>query len=134
MWWSSHNYSRVSPLNTYANPVSTHTHDGLAPASPSLIGPAVGEVLSFGMWMQREGYRPLTIWATVNTLKAIAKHADILEPERAKEYLTRLEVTESRKQKMDYHAPTYLMNSLNDLKEVAYLLYKAMRLLAEDKT
>jgi hypothetical protein len=31
--------------------------------------------------------------------------------------------------KMDYHAPTYLKNSLNDLKDITYGLFRAVRAL-----
>jgi integrase len=48
--------------------------------------------------MHREGYRPSTIESQVSALKAIARHADLYNPDDVKRYLASLEVTESRKE------------------------------------
>ena len=50
--------------------------------------------------MQSNGYRPATIQHTVRTLKAVARRARLLEPEKVKAYLGKAEVSENRKIKI----------------------------------
>jgi integrase len=50
--------------------------------------------------MQKQGYRPSTIRGCVNTLKAIAKRTDLLNPEAAKTYLISANLTSGRKEKI----------------------------------
>jgi integrase len=50
--------------------------------------------------MQREGYRESTVRPAVKALKAIARRADLLDPEAVKAYLARAEMSEARKEKV----------------------------------
>jgi len=50
--------------------------------------------------MQKEGYRPATIRGAVKTLKAVARRTNLLTPNSTKDYLTKAEVSETRKVKI----------------------------------
>jgi integrase len=50
--------------------------------------------------MRREGYRPSTIQAAISALKAIAKHANLLNPEAVKTHLASRKVSLGRKAKI----------------------------------
>jgi hypothetical protein len=58
------------------------------------------EVISFGLWMQKQGYRKSTVHYCIQALKSVARNANIMEPESAKEYLATAELSESRKAKL----------------------------------
>ena len=60
----------------------------------------LSEVLSFGLWMQPQGYRESTIRPCVKALKAIGRRANLLDPEAAKACLARAELSEARKEKL----------------------------------
>jgi integrase len=64
--------------------------------SPSVLG----EILSFGLWMARQGYKESTIRPCIRALKAIAKRTNLLEPESAKAYLASAQISENRKEKL----------------------------------
>lgn len=53
--------------------------------------------------MQRTGYRPSTTDGCVGSLKGIARHCDLLNPESVKEYLACSSVTDNRKQCLTEH-------------------------------
>jgi len=61
------------------------------PALPSNLS----EILAYGFWMRKQGYRPSTIQAAISTLKAIAKKALLLNPEAVKTHLASRNVTET---------------------------------------
>ena len=65
-----------------------------APAS------SLSEILSYGFWMRKQGYRPSTIQAAISTLKSIAKKAFLLNPDAVKTHLASRKVSESRKEKI----------------------------------
>ena len=74
---------------------------GSNPRGPAIIIPRTfSEVAAFAYWMQSNGYRPATISHTVRTLKAVARRANLLDPEKVKEYLGKAEVSENRKIKI----------------------------------
>jgi len=50
--------------------------------------------------MQKQGYRQSTIQASVQALKAVARRANLLDPESTKTYLASAEVSENRKSKL----------------------------------
>jgi integrase len=50
--------------------------------------------------MRKEGYRDSTIRGTVNTLKAVGKRTDLLNPESVKAWLTSSPVSINRKEKI----------------------------------
>jgi integrase len=60
----------------------------------------LGEILSLAFWMRKQGYRPSTIRSCVNTLKAVAKRANLLDPEDVKTYLAAASVSVNRKEKI----------------------------------
>jgi integrase len=61
-------------------------------------GEALGEILSFGLWLQKQGYSNSTVQSNVKALKALAKRIDLLDPESAKEHLALAQLSEGRKQ------------------------------------
>ncbi len=63
-------------------------------------GEALGEILSFGLWMRKEGYRESTVRPCIRALRAIAKRANLLNPESVKSYLAFSELSENRKEKL----------------------------------
>ena len=67
---------------------------------PCAYSQTIGEIISFGLWMRREGYRESAIQPCTRALKAIARRADLLNPEAAKSYLASAPVTENRKDKL----------------------------------
>jgi integrase len=50
--------------------------------------------------MRRQGYRPSTIQAAISTLKALAKHANLLNPDTVKAHLASRNVSLARKEKI----------------------------------
>ena len=63
-------------------------------------GEASGEILSFGLWMRKQGYRESTIQPCIRALKAIAKRTNLLNPESVKAYLASAVLGENRKEKL----------------------------------
>jgi integrase len=64
--------------------------------SPSVLG----EILSFGLWMARQGYKESTIRPCIRALKAIAKRTSLMDPESVKAYLAMAQISENRKEKL----------------------------------
>ena len=69
-----------------------------SPLRSDLPLPCKGEILSHAFWMQKEGYRASTIESAISSLKAVARRANLLEPESAKRYLATAQLTEGRKE------------------------------------
>jgi hypothetical protein len=67
--------------------------------NPPLSPTIVSEMISFGLWMRREGYRESTIRPCIRALRAIAKRTNLLNPESVKSYLASAELSENRKEK-----------------------------------
>jgi len=63
---------------------------------PSRLVP-VREIVSFGLWMQKRGYRDSTVHHCIQALKSIARRANLLDPESAKEYLAAARINEAHK-------------------------------------
>jgi integrase len=61
---------------------------------------ALSQIINFGLWMRKQGYRHSTIKYCIQALKSIARHANLLQPESAKAYLAYAEISESRKAKL----------------------------------
>jgi integrase len=61
---------------------------------------SLSEILAFGFWMRKQGYRPSTIRSTIDTLKAVAKKANLLDPEAVKMHLASANVSVGRKEKI----------------------------------
>jgi len=60
----------------------------------------VGDIVSFGLWMRRQGYRESTIHYCIQALKSVARRANLLDSESAKTYLASARISESRKAKL----------------------------------
>jgi integrase len=60
----------------------------------------VGDIVSFGLWMQKQGYRASTIHYCIQAIKSIARRANLLDPESAKTYLASAKISEARKAKL----------------------------------
>jgi hypothetical protein len=60
----------------------------------------VGDIVSFGLWMQKRGYRSSTIHYCIQAIKSIARQANLLDPESAKTYLASAQISEARKAKL----------------------------------
>jgi integrase len=54
--------------------------------------------VSFGLWLQKLGYRNPTVQSNVKALKTLAKRTNLLDPESVKEHLTQAQLSEGRKQ------------------------------------
>jgi integrase len=60
----------------------------------------VGDIVSFGLWMQKQGYRASTVHYCIQALKSVARRANLLDPESAKTYLASAMISEARKAKL----------------------------------
>jgi integrase len=69
------------------------------PLHPSTLA----EILSFGLWMQKNAYRPTTVLTAVSALKAIAKRTNLMEPEATKTYVSQSGLSEGRKELLVEH-------------------------------
>ena len=60
----------------------------------------LSEIINFGLWMQKQGYRHSTTKYCVQSLKSIARKSSLLRPESAKSYLASAQMSESRKARL----------------------------------
>jgi len=67
---------------------------------PATYTPAIGEILSFGLWMQREGYRPATVRSAMEALKSVSRRVDLFNTDAVKTYLAKATVSEGRKERV----------------------------------
>ena len=65
--------------------------------NPPLSQRLVGEIVSFALWMRKQGYRDSTVRGCVRVLKSVARRADLLVPESTKCYLAGAKLSEARK-------------------------------------
>jgi integrase len=65
-----------------------------------LVSPSLSELAAFGLWMQKQGYRYSTVLNCIKSLRAIARRANLLNPEQVKAYLATCPVCENRKDKL----------------------------------
>ena len=68
---------------------------------------ALPDVLSFGLWMQKAGYRSSTVTSCVKALKALARRTNVLDPESVKSYLASAALSENRKQTVIDHVARF---------------------------
>lgn len=59
--------------------------------------------MSFGFWMQKEGYKPHTIHSATSSLKSIARRTNLLNVEAVKGYLANAQISEARKEILALH-------------------------------
>jgi integrase len=64
----------------------------------SPVRPTISDIAAHGLFLQREGYRQSAIESQVSSMKSIARHSNIHDPDSVKSYLARLNVTEARKE------------------------------------
>ncbi len=81
-------------------PSELRTHDKQNSLNNS---PSISEILSFGLWMQKSGYRPSTIRGAVGSLKAIARRTSLSSPETVKMYMESGTFSQNRKQTVYEH-------------------------------
>lgn len=60
----------------------------------------MSEIINYGLFLKREGYRQATIESCVRSLKAIAKETNLLNPLEVKDHLSKKQVSESRKERL----------------------------------
>ena len=70
------------------------------PGAPNVTREVLGGILSLAFWIQKQGYRPSTIRSCINTLKAVAKKANLLNQDTVKTYLAVANVSIGRKEKI----------------------------------
>jgi integrase len=70
--------------------------------NPGVSPKALGEILSFGLWMRKQGYRESTTQPCIRSLRAIAKRTNLLNPESVKTYLASAQLSENRKEKLTH--------------------------------
>ena len=56
----------------------------------------LSELVSFGLWLQRQGYRNSTVQPNGKASKALAKRTDLLDPESVKKHLALAQLSEGR--------------------------------------
>jgi len=96
--FASENSCEFSPV------ASTSFRPNLRPA----VLPHIGDILSFALWMEKQGYRAPTVRGTVSSLKSIDRRTNLLDPQAVLGYLARIQVSEVRKENlcgMCSHAP-----------------------------
>ena len=62
--------------------------------------PSLGGIVSYGLWMRRQGYRETTIHFSVKSLIWVAERTKLLKPETVKACLALAKTSESRKRKL----------------------------------
>lgn len=62
----------------------------------------LGEILSFGLSMRKQGYRESTVKPCIRALKSIARRANLLDSESVKSYLASAQLSENRKEKLTH--------------------------------
>ena len=82
------------------SPSELRTHDKQNALNNS---PSISEITSFGLWMQKSGYRPSTIRSAVGSLKAIARRTSLTSPETVKTYMESGTFSQNRKQTVYEH-------------------------------
>jgi hypothetical protein len=67
--------------------VGSNPTDPTKRGTPPYSQPSLGELLSFSLWMRKEGYRESTIQSSIQALKAVVRRANLLDPDSTKSYL-----------------------------------------------
>ncbi len=73
---------------------------GGANTEPTTYTRAIGEILSFRLWMQREGYRPATTRCAAEASKSLSRRVDLFDTDAVKTHLARANVSEGRKERL----------------------------------
>lgn len=72
----------------------------IPPPPPSTEPTPLSELATFAFHLKKNGYRESTIRGTVQALKALTHHVNLLEPESVKAYLANAECSINRKGKV----------------------------------
>jgi hypothetical protein len=96
---------KVCPTDESLCPVGSNPTPGAFSSTQGVflqkIEPQVlSEIINFGLWMRKQGYRHSTVRYCVQSLKSIARRSSLLRAESAKSYLASAEMSESRKAKL----------------------------------
>ncbi len=60
----------------------------------------LSEIVNFALWMRKEGFKHSTCYYGVQTLKTVARNANLYNPEAVKDYLAKATCSESRKERI----------------------------------
>jgi integrase/recombinase XerD len=88
---------RTSEATTHSNISVFNSQFRKLPPSEHL-----SEILSFALWMRKEGFREATCRSAVEVLKSVDRRADLLDPEAAKNYLAKATFSEGRKERISW--------------------------------
>jgi len=95
---------KASPQDKH--PVFAESRSGSAggsnptPGANKTLQVALSAIIAHAFWMKKEGYRLPTIRSCVNTLKAVSRKADLLNPEAVKIHHAATDISISRKEKI----------------------------------
>jgi integrase len=68
---------------------------------------SIGDILSYALWMEKQGYKPLTIRGAVGSLKSIDRRTNLLDVQAVLGYLARIQVSEVRKENLSNYLDTF---------------------------
>src|SRR5208282_6457660 len=74
----THNLESCGPRSRVRTPL---------PAPRLNSRPDDGEILTFGLWMERQGYRHATCYSAVKALRRLSRRVDLLDTEAVKTFL-----------------------------------------------
>jgi integrase len=67
---------------------------------PATFTRAVGEILSFGLWEEKQGYRPATTRCAVEALKSLSRRVNLFDTDAVKGFLAKAKVSDGRKERL----------------------------------
>lgn len=72
----------------------------IPPRPPYVIPAHFSEIVNFGLWMRKEGYRESTCYYAVRSLKRLDRRCNIIEPEAVKRFLANSSWSEGGKKRI----------------------------------
>jgi integrase len=75
---------------------------GLEPVDFTVKEQHLADILNFGLWMRKKGFREATCRSAVQVLKTVNNRANIMSTEEVKNYLAKTKCTEGRKERVCY--------------------------------
>jgi integrase len=67
----------------------------------------LSDILSFGLWMRKEGFREATCRSAIQVLKTVNRRTEIMNTEEVKSYLAKAKCSEGRKERVCYDLPRF---------------------------
>lgn len=67
---------------------------------PATYTRSIGEILRFGLWMEKEGYRTATTRCAVEALRSLSRRVDLFDTDAVKTHLAKAKVSEGRKERV----------------------------------